>query len=57
MSHRELDFVQKGVSVIFADHSNTERGYHKAVKEENLPGQLNISVTQVDRQTDFNSLN
>merc|ERR1712098_750612 len=28
MSHHEvLDFVHKGVSVILADHSNTERGY------------------------------
>ena len=53
MSHHEvLDFVHKGVSVILADHSNTERGYLRIAKEnlENLLGpEVNIIVSQVDR--------
>ena len=53
MSHHEvLDFVHKGVTVILADHSNTERGYLILVKEklEKLLGpEVNIIVSQVDR--------
>merc|ERR1712106_200235 len=53
MSHHEvLDFVHKGVSVILADHTNTERGYFIQVKEklEILLGpEVKILVSQVDR--------
>eukprot|EP00092_Neocalanus_flemingeri_P027741 GFUD01030113.1.p1 GENE.GFUD01030113.1~~GFUD01030113.1.p1 ORF type:complete len:367 (-),score=97.87 GFUD01030113.1:62-1162(-) len=53
MSHHEvLDFVHKGVSVILADHSNTERGYLKVAKQklgELLGSDVKILVSQVDR--------
>jgi putative NIF3 family GTP cyclohydrolase 1 type 2 len=53
MSHHEvLDFVHKGVSVILAGHSNTERGYFKVAKEklEKLLGSdVKILVSQVDK--------
>jgi len=52
MSHHEvLDFVHKGVSVILADHTNTERGYFKVAKEklEKLLGpEVEILLSQVD---------
>ena len=53
MSHHEvLDFVHKGVSVILADHTNTERGYFVLVKEKleiMLGPEVKILVSQVDR--------
>jgi len=53
MSHHEvLDFVHKGVSVILADHSNTERGYLKVVKGkigELVGSDVNILISEVDR--------
>ena len=52
MSHHEcLDFVSGGVSVILADHSNTERGYLPVVKQklENLLDGVNIIVSTVDK--------
>jgi len=53
MSHHEvLDFVHKGVSVILADHSNTERGYLKIVKEKLqslLGSEVKMVISQVDR--------
>ena len=53
MSHHEvLDFVHKGVSVILADHSNTERGYLSVAKdklEELLGSEVKILLSQVDR--------
>ena len=54
MSHHEcLDFVSAGVSVILADHSNTERGYLRIVREKiiSLLDSQDISVllSSVDR--------
>ena len=52
MSHHEvLDFVAGGVTVILADHSNTERGYLAEVKQRlgtMLEG-VEILVSSVDR--------
>ena len=52
MSHHEvLDFVSAGVSVILADHSNTERGFLTHIKE-NLSSMLdgvNVIVSTVDK--------
>ena len=52
MSHHEvLDMVSEGVTVILADHSNTERGYLARVRDKLapvLPG-VNIVISQVDR--------
>jgi len=52
MSHHEvLDFVSAGVSVILADHSNTERGFLTHIKE-NLSSMLdgvNVIVSRVDK--------
>ena len=53
MSHHEvLDFVHKGVSVILADHSNTERGYLKIVREKlqtMLGNEVKMVISEVDR--------
>ena len=52
MSHHEvLDFVAGGVTVILADHSNTERGYLAEVRQRldaMLEG-VEIVVSSVDR--------
>ena len=52
MSHHEcLELVSGGVSVILADHSNTERGFLAVVREKLsplLPG-VNIVISSVDR--------
>ena len=54
MSHHEcLDFVSGGVSVILADHSNTERGYLKIVREKIMSlldsQDINVVISSVDR--------
>ena len=54
MSHHEcLDFVSAGVTVILAEHSNTERGYLKVVREKiiNLLDNqdVNVHISSVDR--------
>lgn len=52
MSHHEvLELAARGVTVILADHSNTERGYLALVKDklsEQLDG-VNVIVSSVDR--------
>ena len=54
MSHHEcLDFVSGGVSVILADHSNTERGYLKIVREKIMSlldsQDISVVISSVDR--------
>jgi len=53
MSHHEvLDFVHRGISVILADHSNTERGFLAKVKEklgEMLGSEVKIIISKLDK--------
>ena len=54
MSHHEcLDFVSAGVTVILAEHSNTERGYLKVVREKIVSlldnHEVNVVISSVDR--------
>ena len=54
MSHHEcLDFVAAGVSVILADHSNTERGYLKVAKEKIVSlldnEHISVDISSVDK--------
>ena len=51
MSHHEvLDLTQAGVSVLLADHSNTERGFLAVMQERLttwLPGTTTLLSTEV----------
>jgi len=52
MSHHEvLDFVSAGVTVILADHSNTERGYLTHIQDtlSSMFDGVDVIVSKVDR--------
>jgi len=54
MSHHEcLDFVSAGVSVILAEHSNTERGYLKVARQKIMSlldsRDISVVISSVDR--------